>query len=87
MLHVDPIHCYYSYTCIFLFSTFIPIILDLGIEAKGHFHSKTVVGFESCAILPIVEALLFAPIVNVYIEDLVFVMMVGGDGGGKRTHL
>jgi hypothetical protein len=45
-----------------------------------------VVGFESCDILPIVEALLFAPIVNVQIEDLVFVAIVGGDGGGKRTH-
>jgi hypothetical protein len=29
----------------------------------GHFHPKTVVGFESCAVLPVVEALLFAPIV------------------------
>ena len=46
-----------------------------------------VVGFESCAVLPIVEALLFAPIVNVKIEDSLFVAMVGGDGGGERTHL
>jgi hypothetical protein len=29
MLNVDPIYCYYSSTCIFLFSTFIPTILDL----------------------------------------------------------
>jgi hypothetical protein len=47
------------------------------------------VGFESCAGLLVVEALLFAPIVNVCLEDLaafdlVFVAMVGGDGGGKR---
>jgi hypothetical protein len=32
-----------------------------------------------------VEALLFAPIVDVLIEDLVFVAMVGGDGGVERT--
>jgi hypothetical protein len=32
-----------------------------------------------------VEALHFNPIVNVYLEDLVFVAMVGDDGGGKRT--
>ncbi len=56
----------------------------------GHFHSKTVVDFESCAILPVVEALHFDPIVNVCVEDkvafdLVFVAMVGGDGGGKKT--
>ncbi len=55
----------------------------------GHFHSKKVVGFESCAVLPAVEALLFAPIVNVCLEDkvafnLVLVAMVGGDGGGER---
>ncbi len=31
-------------------------------------HSKKVIGFESCAILPVVEALLFAPIVNVCLE-------------------
>ncbi len=42
-------------------------------------------GFESCAILPVVEALLFDPIVNVWIEDLVCVAMVGGDGGVERT--
>jgi hypothetical protein len=35
--------------------------------------------------LPVVEALPFATIFNVYIEDLVFVAMVGGDGGVKRT--
>jgi hypothetical protein len=49
---------------------------------------KNGLGFESCAILPVVEALLFAPIVNVCLVDLVafdlvFVAMVGGDGGGK----
>jgi hypothetical protein len=48
-----------------------------------------VISFESCAILPVVEELSFAPIVNVCLEDwvafnLVFVAMVGGDGGGKR---
>jgi hypothetical protein len=32
-----------------------------------------------------VEPLHFDPIVNVEIEDLVFVAMVGGDGGGERT--
>jgi hypothetical protein len=37
-----------------------------------------------------VEALHFDPIVNVCLEDkvafdLVFVVMVGGDGGGKRA--
>jgi hypothetical protein len=47
------------------------------------------VGFESCAVLLVVEALLFAPIANVCLEDLVafhlvFVAMMGGDGGGKR---
>jgi hypothetical protein len=34
-------------------------------EQWGHFHSKTVVGFESYAVLPVVEALHFDPIVNV----------------------
>jgi hypothetical protein len=34
-----------------------------------------------------VEALHFDPIVNICLEDLVFVAMVGGDGGGKRTIL
>jgi hypothetical protein len=29
MLYVDPIYCYYSSTCIFLFLTIIPIILYL----------------------------------------------------------
>ena len=29
MLYVDPIHCYYSYTCIFIILTFIPIVFDL----------------------------------------------------------
>ncbi len=38
-------------------------------EQLGHFHSKKVVGFESCAVLPVVEALLFAPIVNIYLDD------------------
>ncbi len=38
-------------------------------EQWGHFHSKKVVGFETCAVLPVVEALLFAPIVNVCLED------------------
>jgi hypothetical protein len=38
-------------------------------EQWGHFHSKKVLGFESCAVLPVVEALLFAPIVNVCLED------------------
>jgi hypothetical protein len=66
MLYADPIHCYYSYTCIFLFSFFIPIVLDLGVGAMGTFPFKNSrVGFESCAVLPIVEALLFAPIVHV----------------------
>jgi hypothetical protein len=37
--------------------------------AMGTFPSKKVVGFESCAILPVVEALFFAPIVNVCLED------------------
>jgi hypothetical protein len=31
------------------------------------------------------EALHFNPIVNVCVEDLVFVAMVGGDDGGERT--
>ncbi len=31
------------------------------------------------------EALHYNPIVNVCLVDLVFVAMVGGDGGGKRT--
>jgi hypothetical protein len=38
-------------------------------EQWGHFHSFKVVSFESCAILPVVEALLFAPIVIVCLED------------------
>ncbi len=38
-------------------------------EKWGHFHSFKVVGFESCAVLPVVETLLFAPIVNVCLED------------------
>ncbi len=39
-------------------------------EQWGHFHSKKVVGpFESCAVLPEVEALLFALIVNNCLED------------------
>ena len=29
MLYVDPIYCYYSSTCIFLFSTIIPTVWDL----------------------------------------------------------
>ncbi len=46
-------------------------------------------GFESWAVLPVVEAFLFAPIVNVGLEDqvafdLVFVAMVEGDDDGKR---
>jgi hypothetical protein len=49
-------------TAINIFSSFVK-------EQWGHFHSKKVVGFESCAILPVVEALLFAPIVNVCLED------------------
>jgi hypothetical protein len=40
-------------------------ILRVGIGAIGTFPFKTVLGFESCAVLPVVEALLFAPIVNV----------------------
>jgi hypothetical protein len=35
----------------------------------GTFLFQKVVGFESCAVLPVVEALLFAPIVNVCLED------------------
>ncbi len=38
-------------------------------EQWGHFHFKKGIGIESCAILPVVEALLFAPIVNVCLED------------------
>ena len=34
-------------------------------EQWEHFHSKSIIGFDSCALLPVVEALLFAPIVNV----------------------
>jgi hypothetical protein len=66
--------------------TALDISSELVQEQLGHFYSKMVVGCESCAILPIIEALLFALIVNVQIEDLMFVAMVGGDGGGKRTH-
>ncbi len=65
MLYFDPIHCYYSYTCIFLFSTFIPIVLDLGIGAMGTFPFKNGCRLWILCILPIVGALLFAPIVNV----------------------
>jgi hypothetical protein len=32
-------------------------------KGAGHFHSKKGVGFESCAVLPVVEALLFAPFI------------------------
>jgi hypothetical protein len=60
-------------------------ILIVGIGAMGTFPFKTVVGFESCAVLPVVEALHFDPIANVCLEDLVLVAMVGGDDGGKRT--
>jgi hypothetical protein len=35
--------------------------------------------------LLVVEALPFATIFNVHKEDLVFVAMVGGDGGVERT--
>jgi hypothetical protein len=35
--------------------------------------------------LPVVEALPFATIFNVYIEDWVFVAMVGCDGGVEGT--
>jgi hypothetical protein len=38
-------------------------------EQWGHFHSKRGIGFESCAVLPVVEALPFAPIVNVCLQD------------------
>jgi hypothetical protein len=38
-------------------------------EQWEYFHSKPVVGFESCAMLPVVEALLFTPIVNVCLVD------------------
>jgi hypothetical protein len=34
-------------------------------EQWERFHSFKVIGFESCAVLPVVEALLFAPIVNI----------------------
>ncbi len=46
-----------------------PILIPDPLEQWGHLHSKKVVGFESCAVLPVVEALLFAPIVNVCLED------------------
>jgi hypothetical protein len=65
--------------------TALDISSSLVKEQWGHFHSKTVIGVESSAVLPVVEALHFDPIVNVCVEDLVFVAMVGGDGGGKRT--
>ena len=35
--------------------------------------------------MPVVEELPFATIFDVYIEDTVFVAMVGGDGGVERT--
>ncbi len=45
--------------------TVLNISSELVKEQLGHFHSKTVVGFESCAVLPVVEAFILAPIVNV----------------------
>ncbi len=60
-------------------------IIGVGIGAMVTFTFKTVVGFETSAVLLVVEALPFATIVNVYIEDSVFVAMVGGDGGVERT--
>ena len=37
--------------------------------AMGTFSVLQSCSFESCAVLPVVEALFFAPIVNVCIED------------------
>jgi hypothetical protein len=65
--------------------TALNISSSLVYKQWGHFHSKTVVGFESCAVLPVVQELHFDPIVDVCLEDLVFVAIVGGDDGGKRT--
>jgi hypothetical protein len=49
--------------------TALDISSSLVYEQWGHFHAKPVVSFESCAILSVVEALPFAPIVNVCLED------------------
>jgi hypothetical protein len=64
--------------------------LLISIGAMGTFPFKTVIGCDSCSILPVVEASSFDPIVNISLEDLVafdlvFVAMVGGDGDGERT--
>jgi hypothetical protein len=71
MLYVDPIHYYYSYTCIFLSSTFIPIILDLHLYMLVLYNNSLAIVHCSC------------PIIFLFYH----VAMVGGDGGGERTLL
>jgi hypothetical protein len=56
--------------------------------SNGNISIQNLSGFDSYALLPVVEALPFAPIVNVCLVDkvafvLVFVALVGGDGGGE----
>jgi hypothetical protein len=51
MLYVDPIHCYYSYTCIFLFSTFIPIVLDLHLYILVLYNKSIAIVRCSCPII------------------------------------
>jgi hypothetical protein len=54
----------------------------------GHFNSEPVICFDSCALLPVVDALLLGSIVNVSLVDLmalvlVSVVIVGGGRGGN----
>jgi hypothetical protein len=70
MLFVDSIHCYDSYTCTFLFSTFIQIVLDLCLHILVLYNNSLAIVHCSCPII-----FLFS-----------YVVMVGGDGGGERTH-
>jgi hypothetical protein len=62
LTHIGMHHTVSPKTAIAISSSFVR-------EQWGHYHSFKVVGFESCAVLPVVEALLFALIVNVYLED------------------
>ncbi len=51
MLYVDPIHCVYSYTCIFLFSTFIPIVLDLHLYILVLYNSSLAIVHCLCTVI------------------------------------
>ena len=51
MLYVDPIYCYYSSTCLFLFSTFIPIVLDLRLYILVFYNNSLVIGHCWCPLI------------------------------------